>query len=447
MAADDKAQGGGMQRGICADEDASGGNVGGSLARRVALCLTLAALVALSACGQSTARAGSGTGSGTATAHAGPTKTPYLSSTTTTSPQATPANAPFVCANPAGSSLTYAFVNADRQVYTVTGCSKPVQLTHTVRTDDLSMPLPAEWSPSRRYLGVHLNLQKDACLKIFEVSTGTVLPTKYDCYNGDPTPGGLRTFIGWLDDDTFLGRIDVDDNSVPNAVQLVRVNIHTQAEMLVKSFAWMSDQRLRGGYLFFGGRVNPTDTTAYLYRVSLADGSQTKLVSLGLSGQGGCQVGPGPCSWTAPWDVSPDGTHVLYHNPGADSFPSDTHAVPDTPIYYANVDGSGAVRMLAGLGSPGLLGPAFDPKGVYATTFVGNGNGVDLVYQALPGGAIQRMTGAYYVFWRSDGQAYVDVKINGYIGNYQLTTATLHVLGSQASIPLGANTDFYVWAN
>jgi hypothetical protein len=48
-----------------------------------------------------------------------------------------------------------------------------------------------------------------------------------------------------------------------------------------------------------------------LHLLSLADGSQTQLVGLGLSG-----------SWTAPWDASPDGTHLLYHSPGADSLSS-----------------------------------------------------------------------------------------------------------------------------
>jgi hypothetical protein len=234
----------------------------------------------------------------------------------------------------------------------------------------------------------------------------------------------------------------------PDPARLVRVNIHTQAETLVKSYTWISDPKLRGDFVFFGSRVNPNDTTAYLYRLSLADGSETRLVLLGLSGHGGCQVVPGPCSWTAPWDVSADGTHLLYHNPGADILPSDTQGPHDTPIYYASVDGTGAVQVLAGLGSQGMLAAAFDPSGRLATTMApsSTGSATDFAYQALPQGAIQRVASAYYVIWRGDGQAYIDTKM-GYSGDVSLSAPTLHILGSQTSVPLAANTFVYLWAS
>src|SRR5690348_5533805 len=63
-------------------------------------------------------------------------------------PAPTATNAPFVCANPAGSTLSYAFVNADRQIYTVTGCAAPVQLTHLRYPTGIGAPLPLGWSPS-----------------------------------------------------------------------------------------------------------------------------------------------------------------------------------------------------------------------------------------------------------------------------------------------------------
>ncbi len=415
----------------------------------LAACLVLAALVTLSACGRTSTSTGSGTVPGTPGAHTKSTATAGITPSPTVSSAARPANSPFVCANPAGSSLTYAFVNADAQVYAVTGCSTPVQLSHFQRTDVLSLPIPRAWSPSRRYLAVLPNLQQDYCLKIFDTSTGAVLATKYECFSGDPSQSGdQRTFVGWIDDDTFLGRIDLDSSTEPLPVRLVRVNIHTQAETPVKSYAWMADPKLRGQSLFFAGRVNASDTNAYLYRLSLADGSETRLVPLGLSGFGGCQVGNGPCSWTAPWDVSPDGTHILYHNPGADSLPSDTHGVPDTPVYYAHVDGSAAVQVLAGLGSQGLLSPAFDPTGTRVTAQVGNAslNSSDIVYQPVAGGAIERVTNVTYWFWRGDGQAVVDVSI-GYSGDLPLSTARLHVLASHSTQPLAANTFFYLWAN
>jgi len=45
-------------------------------------------------------------------------------------PVSTATNAPFVCAHPTGSALTDAFVNANRQIDTVTGCQPPARLTH-----------------------------------------------------------------------------------------------------------------------------------------------------------------------------------------------------------------------------------------------------------------------------------------------------------------------------
>lgn len=405
-----------------------------------------ALLLLLTACGESRAIAGRKTTATATSASRGYTPVPGSTASVTVPP--TPANSPFICANPAGSALTYAFVNADHQIYMVSGCSAPAQLTHLQFTDTYTMPNPVAWSPSRRYLAIHPNLQQDYCLRIIDTSTGATLSTRYDCFNGDPTQNGdVRGFVGWIDDNTFLGRIDSGVPNTPAPVTLVRVDIHTQAETPIASFAWMSDQRIRAGSVFFGGRVNPSDTTAYLYRLSLADGSQTRLVSLGLSGYGGCQVGPGPCSWTAPWDVSPDGAHILFHKPGADSLPSDTHMVPNTAIYYANTDGSSAVAVLAGISSQSMISAAFDPSGTRATMTVAASNGsADFVYQTLPGGAIQRLSGSYDAVWRADGQALVDVR-STYSGDLTLSTATLVDLATGQTTALPANTTQYLWAS
>lgn len=414
--------------------------------RRGATVCLLLAMTLLAACQQaSQATAKHGTPTATATT-AGHGSTPFPGATASVTTQAPPANSPFVCANPAGSSLTYAFVNADRQIYMVTGCSQPIQLTHIQRPDTYSLPLPVAWSPSHRYLAFAPDLQQDACTRIVDTTTDATVSTRFGCYNGDPsTSGDLRTFIGWLDDNTFLGRIDLADPNAPNPVRIVRVDSHSQAETTVAAYAWMSNPQLRGNALFFGGRVNPNDTTAYLYRLSLADGGATKLVSLGLSGNGGCQVGPGPCSWTAWWDVSADGAHVVYHNPGADSFPSDVHSPADTPVYYANVDGSGATRVLAGQWS-NLIAPQFDPSGmwIYATV-PGSNNNADIIYQSL-GGSLQRIASAYTFAWRPDGQAIVNV-VPSYQGNLSYSQVTLLTLATQARTPLAANTYFYLWAS
>lgn len=437
----------------------------GASVRAFAFALALTSVLVLAACGSSSP-ATVRTTPPTATATSA---LPWVLATETANASATAAisplkNSPFVCANPtnatypAGSSPTYAFVNADRQIYMVTGCSAPVQLTHLQFMDTYSLPTPVAWSPSHRYLAIHPDLQQDYCLKIVDTQTGAQLNTQYDCFNG-PSPNGdstssgeLRSFIGWLDDNTFLGRIDLDTyNLPPDPVRLVRVDIHSQTETLVKSFAWMANPELRAGFLFFAGRVHSNDTNAYLFRLSLADGSQAQLAGLGLSGSSGCQVVPGPCSWTAPWNVSPDGTHLLYHNPGADSLPSDTHAPGATPVYYANLDGSGAVQVLAGQGGHSLLGAQFDPTGTRVTAYTAsstNPNTSDFIYQPLPQGAVQRLAGSYYVSWRADGQAVVDVRMQpDPSGDRPLSTTTLITLSTQARTPLAQNTYYYLWAS
>ena len=86
--------------------------------------------------------------------------------------------------------------------------------------------------------------------------------------------------------------------------------------------------------------ISPTETTetheGWLHRVSLATGVDTRIVRLGATGNGGCQVGSNPCNWTGPWDVSPDGSHILYYSPGPTIAPSDTcQDEAETPLFYA----------------------------------------------------------------------------------------------------------------
>jgi hypothetical protein len=418
-----------------------------ALARRGAITLALASILLLAACGRSGSSVAAKKIQPTATATSVP---PGVLATATAISRAVPPNSPFVCANSAGSPRTYAFVNADHQIYMVNGCSTPVQLTHLPRLDTSSIPSPVAWSLSHRYLAIYPNIEQDYCLKIVDTQTGAVLNTKFDCNNRDPTMNGdLRTYIGWLDDNTFLGRIDLNSfNLPPDSVRIVRVDIHSRAETLVRSFAWMAYPELRAGSLFFAGRVNPNDTNAYLFRLSLANGSQTRLVGLGLSGRGNCMVIPGPCSWTAPWDVSPDGTHLLYHNPGADSLPSEFHSPGATPLFYASLDGSGAVQVLAAQGGSGMLGAQFDPTGTRVTAYVpGSNQTTDFIYQPLPQGAVQRLAGSYYIVWR-DGQTVVDMKLqSSSSGDVQFSAPTLLTLSTQVRTPLAENTYNYLWAS
>lgn len=361
-------------------------------------------------------------------------------------PVPVPTNATFVCANPAGSALTYAFVNADRQIYAVTGCQPPVQLTHLRYPTGIGAPLPLAWSPSHRFLAYDPNLPDDQCIRIADVTTGTTIATQHGCLSTPDNPGTeLHTFVAWIDDASYLERIDML-NGVPDPARLVRVDAHSGAETTIKSYAWMSDVRVRAGYAFFGSRIKPDDTTAYLYRLSLADGGETRLVSLGLSGFGGCQVGVGPCSWTAPWDVSPDGTHILYHNPGADALPSDTGGPHDTPVYYANLDGSSAVSIFASAQEVFMTTPTFDPTGAFAAEVVPSGAGVALAIVRAGGGALRTvdLASGQYV-WRADGGALILISFT-FSGDTELSTVSLYDLGTGQSTPLADNTEQYLWA-
>jgi hypothetical protein len=65
--------------------------------------------------------------------------------------------------------------------------------------------------------------------------------TKFDCNIGNPSMNGdQRAFVGWLDDTTFLGRVDINAFTLPpDLVRIVRVDIHSQTEEMYPGFhAW-----------------------------------------------------------------------------------------------------------------------------------------------------------------------------------------------------------------
>src|SRR5262249_3130825 len=131
-----------------------------------------------------------------------------------------------------------------------------------------------------------------------------------------------------------------------------------------------------GRYLFYGGYQSKTEGQAYLHRIDLTTGTDTRLVPLGIHGNGGCPVTP-ICGWTAPWDVTGDGSHILYHNPGPTSFPSDVTSPKDTPIIYAKVDGSAATKPFGSQLALSLTGPVFSPDGAYAAAASSSYTGSD----------------------------------------------------------------------
>src|SRR5262249_31587870 len=137
----------------------------------------------------------------------------------------------FVCANPAGSNLTYAYVRGDGGLYTVTGCIVSQRLPLSANS------FPIAWSPSNRYLAVSATTADFSYpLVIYEPSSGKTIPTKFLAqYPSDASIGKtLRKFLGWVDDNTFLGAlqpvISVDPAHPLGTSTIVKVDVVTQDE-------------------------------------------------------------------------------------------------------------------------------------------------------------------------------------------------------------------------
>jgi hypothetical protein len=170
----------------------------------------------------------------------------------------------------------------------------------------------------------------------------------------------------------------------------------------------------------------------------------TRIVRLGATGNGGCQVGTNPCNWTGPWDVSPDGSHIVYYSPGPTVPPSDTCVdEAETPLYYARSDGSNPVRLFADqpLGRAFPM-PLFSPDGKTVAWQVTTGptrcqSVSHGVIQAASGGDVASLPKTYgVVTWRNDGAAAV-VQGQGAIELYTLATRRL--------TPLPDDASSYVW--
>lgn len=382
-----------------------------------------------------------------------PTNTLQSTATTAAQPTATTPAQPsaFVCANPRGSSMTYAYVRGDGRVYAVTGCAAPRQLTS-------ARAVPVAWSPSNRYLAVALqNYPNPSKLEVIDTKSGAVLSTRYAAdFGSNPNVGStVRIFFGWLNDNTFLGTIATLVNGpanteAPGTSTLVRVDLRTGTETAIGTIpGWVvygPEQQTgarvvsNGHYLFYAAYEG---STAFLHRFDLTAGTDTTLVSLGLYGNGGCQ-GTTVCGWTAPWDVSSDGSHILYHHPGAASTPSDINIPKDTPVLYASPDGSGASTPFGTQLAAGLATPVFSPSGglavtsgsTYASSDPFSGAPPQMKLVTFGGGSATVVTGGL-ASWRGDNQALV-------VFGSQSSPA-LYDLSSGKTTPLEANSNLYLW--
>jgi Putative zinc-finger len=424
------------------------------VAAALAAAVVIAGFVAVFA-----SRQHSPTASGTPPVQASVTPQPSTTAQPTITPQPTGTTSPqpsaFVCANPAGSSMTYAYMRGDGNIYVVTGCSAPRQIAST---GPATTVFPVAWSPSNRYLAVSLqNYPDPSKIGIIDMQTGAVSSTRYTADFGRMPSAGTteRIFFGWLDDNTFLGAIAPLVNGSngleePGTSTLVRVDLRSGTETTVGTIpGWVvfgpalnTGVRItaNGRYLFYAAY---TGSTANLHRFDLSTGTDATLVSLGLYGNGGCQ-GTTVCGWTAPWDVSSDGSHILYHNPGAASTPSDINNPKDTLVLYANPDGSGASTPFGAQLAASVVTPVFSPSGNLAVTADSTYNGTNpfagnpqmkLVTFGNPATLVAGSFGA----WRGDSQALVVFGSQATPVLYDLVTGTI--------MPLEANSNFFLWGN
>jgi hypothetical protein len=392
----------------------------------------------------------------------GPGVTPAPTSTATLTPQPDPTipptpgptltatPVPFVCANAPGAQSMYAFVDHDRQIYRVTGCANPMRLTNY---DEKSYARPLAFSPTNRWLMINVdqNISETSypeCQVLVNPANGAAVATPFCSDGGNDTWTEWPAFIAWLDDNTFLESLTHKDNTV----SVVQVNATTFARSPVTTLTWVANYgsmsvpsgiKLAGGALYYGGYASKSEGGGWLHRVSLTTGADTRIVRLGATENGGCQVGTSPCNWTGPWDVSRNGSHILYYNPGPTVAPSDTcQDEPETPLYYARRDGSSPVRLFADqpLGRA-FPAPLFSPDGTRVAWQVSVGPSCTAVahgvIQDVSGGAVTSLpTGYGVVSWRNDGAAVV-VAGRG--------TTALYTFATDRITPLPGESYSYVW--
>jgi Tol biopolymer transport system component len=322
--------------------------------------------------------------------------------------------------------------------------------------------MPIAWSPSNRYLAV--TLQQDfpnaSRVQVIDTQTGAILQTGFTSdFGSTPNPGTIgHIFFGWLDDNTFLGAIaplviGPENIEAPGASKLVRVDLNTGKQTAIGSIpGWVvfrgsfaqEGASLRiaanGHYLFYAA-YSAKGSTAYLHRYDLVARTDTRLVSLGLYANGGCQ-GTTVCGWTAGWDATPNGAHVVYHKPGPTISPSDTTNPTDTPLYDANADGSSATRLFGSALGSELSVPLFSPDGRYvaatSSSFTASGSYAPQTWVTQLGGGYHTVNDGFQT-WCGDSQAMVMSSSEG--------GPLLYMLADGTTRPLEANSYSYVWGN
>lgn len=380
--------------------------------------------------------------------------TPTLPAGATVTASIAPAqtNAAFVCANAASSTSTYVFVNADHQLYRVTGCAAPVQLTHL---DANTAITPLAFSPSGQRLLVSIGPAQQAdkggapaCQQLMNPQTGALTKTHY-CEDMSLSPAyPIDRLIAWVDDSTFL-EAEYADNAGP--VKVLRVNASTLTSSMVTTFTWVAIATkpenatgivLRGGYLYYGGYRSESEGGGSLHRYALSSGTDTRLVKLGIATYGPCQVYEGPCNWTGPWDISIDGSTIVYHDPPPTMAPSDTSAPPETPLYAAHADGTAATQITNPPNSSGqyLSSPLIAPSGGWVAVYQGHHPVLIRADGSMT--TVQLPSDYEFAAWRTDDTVLLTTNGPDYTQRF-----ALYSLSTKRVTNLANYTRMYVWAS
>ncbi|MGH2505788.1 MAG: hypothetical protein ACRDID_25015, partial [Ktedonobacterales bacterium] len=136
-------------------------------------------------------------------------------------------------------------------------------------------------------------------------------------------------------------------------------------------------------------------------------------------------------------------------HPGADRPPSDTGAPSDTPVLYANPDGSNATRLFGDQLAASLVSEYFSPDGALAVT---NGSsysasssatGPFQMKLATVGGGVKTIDGQFGA-WRTDSAAMV---ITVASSQSAPPVTELYSVSTGAMTPAEAGSGWYLWGD
>lgn len=389
------------------------------------------------------------------------TPTAQAQATATVSISGSPTPGPFVCANPAGSRASYAYIAADHQLTLVHGCSATEIHPRAGR-----ILVPEAYSPSGQWLiasETAANYQATSnfplCDTIINTATYATTITKYCAPSVSDPSMGWNGFIGWSDDSTYYeGRWGAGTDT---SVTVVRVTLPDLQATKITTFPWVANYAnertpsgivLRNGVLYYAGYASASDHShAWLRRYSLATGQDTPIVSLGIAGYGGCQVQVDntPCAWAGPWDMSADGGEIAYHIPGPTQSITDTAIEKNTPLYIVRSDGSNGTRLFPGVTlGDGFNAPSFSADGRYleASFYSQASQSTSTFFERLGGASlIHAQDALYFSGWTPQSAVAIVLQLN--MSNDYLQRPALYNVETQTLKPLQVGSSNYVWAS